>query len=96
MPTDARDGTHARTPNTSTNMSVQEYIEKHDLTKKIEEALNAAVKAKAEEPLAFVVRTFFSRSAVRLRARHGARRSMDPPTRLRLDCARERRGNVSM
>jgi len=38
-------------------MSVQEYIEKHDLTKKIEEALNAAVKAKAEEPLAFVVRT---------------------------------------
>ena len=37
-------------------MSVQEYIEKHDLTKKIEEALNAAVKAKADEPLAFVVR----------------------------------------
>ena len=36
--------------------SVQEYIEKHDLTKKIEEALNAAVKAKADEPLAFVVR----------------------------------------
>jgi len=58
MPTDkAPDGTHARTRNTSTTMSVQEYIEKHDLTKKIEEALNAAVKAKAEEPLAFVVRT---------------------------------------
>ena len=37
-------------------MSVQEYIEKHDLTKRIEEALNAAVKAKADEPLAFVVR----------------------------------------
>lgn len=37
-------------------MSVQEYLEKHDLSKKVEEALNAAVKAKAEEPLAFVVR----------------------------------------
>lgn len=37
-------------------MSVQEYIERHDLTRKVEEALNAAVKAKAEEPLAFVVR----------------------------------------
>ena len=37
-------------------MSVQEYLEKHDLSKRVEEALNAAVKAKAEEPLAFVVR----------------------------------------
>jgi len=37
-------------------MSVQEYLEKHDLSKKVEEALNAAVKAKADEPLAFVVR----------------------------------------
>merc|ERR1712216_706933 len=35
-------------------MSVQEYLEKHDLSKRVEEALNAAVKAKAEEPLAFV------------------------------------------
>lgn len=97
MPTDAPDGTHARTQNTSTNMSVQEYIEKHDLTKKIEEALNAAVKAKAEEPLAFVVRTFFSRSSSpSSRARHGARRAVDPSTRLRLDRARERRGNATM
>ena len=37
-------------------MSVQEYLEKNDLSKRVEEALNAAVKAKAEEPLAFVVR----------------------------------------
>lgn len=35
-------------------MSIQEYIEKHDLSKKVEEALNAAVKAKADEPLAFM------------------------------------------
>ena len=37
-------------------MSVQEYLEKHDLSKRVEEALTAAVKAKAEAPLAFVVR----------------------------------------
>ena len=82
MPTAARDGTHARTPNTSTYMSVQEYIEKHDLTKKIEEALNAAVKAKAEEPLAFVVRTFFSRSSIRL----GRGTALDDRWTRRRDC----------
>jgi hypothetical protein len=83
MPTDAPDGTHARTQNTSTNMSVQEYIEKHDLTKKIEEALNAAVKAKAEEPLAFVVRTFFSRSSSRPLGRGTA---LDEQWTRRRDC----------
>ena len=36
-------------------MSVQEYIEKHDLTKRIEEVINATVKAKPEEPLSFMV-----------------------------------------
>ena len=51
----ARDAAAESEASTS-DMSVQEYIEKHDLTRKVEEALNAAVKAKAEEPLAFVVR----------------------------------------
>jgi hypothetical protein len=36
--------------------TIQEYIEKHDLSKKVEEALNAAVKARPEEPMAFMVR----------------------------------------
>eukprot|EP00271_Cylindrocystis_brebissonii_P006832 TRINITY_DN19673_c0_g1_i1.p1 TRINITY_DN19673_c0_g1~~TRINITY_DN19673_c0_g1_i1.p1 ORF type:complete len:484 (-),score=106.64 TRINITY_DN19673_c0_g1_i1:236-1687(-) len=35
-------------------MSVQEYIDKHKLTAKIEEAANAAVKAKAEDPTLFI------------------------------------------
>lgn len=96
MPTDeasastSRRGTHARTPNTSTNMSVQEYIEKHDLTKKIEEALNAAVKAKAEEPLAFVVRTFFSRSPTRL----GRGTALDDRWTRRRDCDESARASA--
>jgi enolase len=45
---------HATTKTTTIQMSIQEYIEKHDLSKKVEEALNAAVKAKADEPLAFM------------------------------------------
>jgi hypothetical protein len=36
--------------------SVQEYIDKHDLSKKVEEAINSTVKSKPEEPLAFLVR----------------------------------------
>jgi enolase len=36
--------------------SVQEYLEKHQLQKKVEDALNAAVKAKPDEPMAFLVR----------------------------------------
>lgn len=36
-------------------MSVQEYIEKHDLSKRVEEVLNATVKAKPDEPLSYMV-----------------------------------------
>lgn len=39
----------------STTMSVQEYIDKHDLSKKVEEVINACVKAKPEEPISFMV-----------------------------------------
>ena len=36
-------------------MSIQEYIEQHNLSKKVEEVINAAVKAKAPEPISFMV-----------------------------------------
>ena len=36
-------------------MSIQEYIEEHGLGKKVEDVINAAVKAKAPEPIAFMV-----------------------------------------
>ena len=36
-------------------MSVQEYIDKHELTKRVEDAINATVKAKPDEPLSFLV-----------------------------------------
>ena len=39
----------------ATAMSVQEYIDKHDLSKKVEEVINACVKAKPEEPISFMV-----------------------------------------
>ena len=32
-------------------MSIQEYIEEHALGKKVEDVINAAVKAKAPEPI---------------------------------------------
>ncbi|KAL0021189.1 hypothetical protein WJX77_011086 [Trebouxia sp. C0004] len=35
-------------------MSVQEYIDKHDLSKKVEEVINACVKAKPEEPISYM------------------------------------------
>lgn len=35
-------------------MSVQEYLEKHLLSRKIEEAVNAAVRAKAPDPVLFI------------------------------------------
>ena len=38
-------------------MSVSEYIEKHGLEKRVEEVLNACVKAKPAEPMEFMVRT---------------------------------------
>ena len=37
-------------------MSVQEYIDKHELTKLVEDAVNATVKALPNEPLSFLVR----------------------------------------
>lgn len=36
-------------------MSVQEYIEKHELPKRVEEVINATVKAKPDEPLSYMV-----------------------------------------
>jgi hypothetical protein len=36
-------------------MSIQEYIEEHALGKKVEDVINAAVKAKAAEPISFMV-----------------------------------------
>jgi enolase len=35
-------------------MSVQEYLGKHLLSRKIEEALNTAVRAKAPDPALFI------------------------------------------
>lgn len=36
-------------------MSVQEYLEKHQMSIRIEEAVNAAVRAKSPEPILFIV-----------------------------------------
>lgn len=36
-------------------MSVQEYIEKHELSKRVEDVINQTVKAKPDEPLSFMV-----------------------------------------
>ena len=46
---------HAHTNKQKTNMSIQEYIETHNLSKRVEETINAAVKAKAPEPISFMV-----------------------------------------
>lgn len=40
-------------------MSIQEYIEEHALGKKVEDVINAAVKAKAAEPISFMVSAIF-------------------------------------
>jgi len=42
--------------NRKEKMSIQEYIEEHGLGKKVEDVINAAVKAKAPQPIAFMVR----------------------------------------
>jgi hypothetical protein len=47
--------THTQTKQKKTNMSIQEYIETHNLSKRVEETINAAVKAKAPEPISFMV-----------------------------------------
>lgn len=38
----------------------QEYIDKHELTKKVEEVINATVRAKPDEPLSFMAKQFTS------------------------------------
>ncbi|KAF5185187.1 cytosolic enolase [Thalictrum thalictroides] len=35
-------------------MSIQEYLDKHTLSRKIEDAVNAAVRAKAPDPVLFI------------------------------------------
>ena len=46
-------------------MSVQEYIDKHDLSKKVEELINSTVKAKPDEPLSYMVRNRDSSGGVK-------------------------------
>lgn len=41
-------------------MSVQEYLDKHMLSRKIEDAVNAAVRAKTNDPVLFIVSSSFS------------------------------------
>ena len=36
-------------------MSVQDYLDKHTLSRKIEDAVNAAVRAKTPDPVLFIV-----------------------------------------
>lgn len=36
-------------------MAVQEYLDKHNLSVKIEEGVNEVVKAKPDEPLSYLV-----------------------------------------
>jgi enolase len=36
-------------------MSVQEYLDKHLVSRKIEDAVNAAVRSKAPDPVIFIV-----------------------------------------
>lgn len=40
-------------------MLVQEYLDKHLLSRKIEDAVNAAVRAKSADPVLFIVSTQF-------------------------------------
>lgn len=39
----------------SAMLCVQEYLDKHELSRRVEEAINATVKDKPDEPLAFLV-----------------------------------------
>ena len=54
--------------NRENNMSIQEYIEEHGLGKKVEDVINAAVKAKAPEPIAFMVCTPGTRDQQKLKS----------------------------
>lgn len=40
-------------------MSVQEYLDRHMLSRKIEDAVNAAVRAKTADPVLFIVMFLF-------------------------------------
>ena len=40
-------------------MSVQDYLDKHMLSRKIEDAVNAAVRAKTSDPVLFIVMFLF-------------------------------------
>ena len=51
-PTPPRRPLHARIKMTG---NVQEYIDKHNLQKRVEDVLNACVKAKPEEPMSYMV-----------------------------------------
>ena len=44
--------------------TIQEYIDAHNLSRKVEEVINATCKAKPEEPAAFMVRASFLCSCV--------------------------------
>lgn len=46
------------------NMSIQEYIEEHALSKKVEDVINAAVKVKAAEPISFMVRAELPKATI--------------------------------
>ena len=82
------------------NMSIQEYIEEHGLGKKVEDVINAAVKAKAAEPVSFMVRRGesnhrFGKRRLKDPGWIGARRrGMDPALRGSI-FARSPRGNLA-
>ena len=50
-------------------MSIQEYIEEHALGKKVEDVINAAVKAKAPEPISYMVRAIVRQYQIARRRR---------------------------
>ena len=43
-------------------MSVQDYLDKHMLSRKLEDAVNAAVRAKTSDPVLFIVSLYLSSS----------------------------------
>lgn len=56
-------------------MSVQEYLDKHMLSRKIEDAVNAAVRAKTSDPVLFIVRFLLLRENGILQHRFDLHRS---------------------
>ena len=47
--------TSLKHPNIAREMSVQKYLGKHMLSRKIEDTINAAVRAKTPDPVLFIV-----------------------------------------